>query len=111
VECCQGCRETWTVDVADFEPRLTASDVERMLTPLLLDARASAPGGMAMTDSTPATAASIPYEGTDCTPDEAVEAVKRYRRALRKIADCPNPDSVENCHDQMWVIAQEALGE
>ena len=36
VACEQGCTETWTVDVADFEPRLTADDVERMLTPLLI---------------------------------------------------------------------------
>lgn len=36
VACEQGCTETWTVDVADFEPRLTADDVERLLTPLLV---------------------------------------------------------------------------
>lgn len=40
----------------------------------------------------------------------AVE-VKRLRRALRKIAECPNPDSVEDCHDRMWVIAKEALSD
>ena len=34
--CEQGCWESWAVDVADFEPRLTASDVERLLTPLLI---------------------------------------------------------------------------
>jgi len=36
VECSQGCRETWTVDVADFTPPLNVADVERLLTPLLL---------------------------------------------------------------------------
>lgn len=37
VACEQGCQQSWTVDVADFDPRLTASDVERLLTPVLLD--------------------------------------------------------------------------
>lgn len=32
-----------------------------------------------MADDPCATAASIPYEGTDCTPEEAVEAVKAVR--------------------------------
>ena len=45
----------------------------------------------------------------------AIEAltveVRRLRRALRKIAECPNPDSVEDCHDRMWVIAKEALSD
>lgn len=36
VVCEQGCNESWTVDVDDFSPRLTASDVERMLEPLLV---------------------------------------------------------------------------
>ena len=31
-------------------------------------------------DRPEASAASIPYEGTDCTPEESVEAVKAVRR-------------------------------
>lgn len=37
VACEQGCRETWTVDCAEFDPQLTAMDVERLLTPVLLE--------------------------------------------------------------------------
>jgi len=37
VVCEQGCEQSWAVDVDDFEPHLTASDVERLLTPVLLD--------------------------------------------------------------------------
>lgn len=33
----------------------------------------------------------------------------RYRKALEAILACPNPDSVEKCHDKMWTIASEAL--
>lgn len=36
VVCEQSCNESWSVDTADFEPRLTADDVERLLTPLLV---------------------------------------------------------------------------
>ncbi|HET7386875.1 MAG TPA: hypothetical protein VFJ19_09470 [Nocardioidaceae bacterium] len=36
VSCEQGCRETWTVDAAEFSPQLTVQDVEELLTPLLL---------------------------------------------------------------------------
>lgn len=36
VVCEQGCLETWTVDTIDFDPVLTARDVEELLTPLLL---------------------------------------------------------------------------
>jgi hypothetical protein len=36
VVCEQGCRQTWTVDTAEFDPPLTAAQVEQMLTPLLL---------------------------------------------------------------------------
>lgn len=37
IECCLGCKETWTVDVADFTPPLTSADVERLMTPVLLE--------------------------------------------------------------------------
>ena len=37
VVCEQGCQQSWVVDTADFEPRLTASDVEQLLTPVLLE--------------------------------------------------------------------------
>lgn len=37
VECRQGCHETWTVDVDDFDPPLTVERVERLITPALLD--------------------------------------------------------------------------
>jgi hypothetical protein len=34
--CEQGCYETWTVDVADFDPRPTLNVVEAWLSPMLL---------------------------------------------------------------------------
>lgn len=37
--------------------------------------------------------------------------IERYRRALKRIALCPNGDSIEDCHDQMWDIAMQALRE
>jgi hypothetical protein len=37
VTCQQGCAESWAIDVADFAPRLRPSDVEHLLTPVLLD--------------------------------------------------------------------------
>ena len=37
VECMQGCRESWTIDSADFVRRLTVDDAERLVTPFLLD--------------------------------------------------------------------------
>lgn len=36
VQCEQGCDESWVVDVADFEPKMTLDAVEDLLTPLLL---------------------------------------------------------------------------
>lgn len=36
VVCMQGCRETWTVDVDDFDPPLTVANAAHLLTPLLL---------------------------------------------------------------------------
>jgi hypothetical protein len=34
--CEQGCQESWTVDVADFDPRPTLNEIEALLSPLLL---------------------------------------------------------------------------
>lgn len=33
------------------------------------------------------------------------------RLALKKIAGCPNPNSVEDCHDQMSDAAKDALAD
>jgi hypothetical protein len=37
VVCERGCRESWTVDVADFDPELTTDQVEHLLAPVLLE--------------------------------------------------------------------------
>lgn len=34
--CEQGCQESWTVDVADFDPRPTLNEIEAWLSPILL---------------------------------------------------------------------------
>lgn len=36
IACEQGCSETWTVDVSEFDPPLTTHQVEDALTPELL---------------------------------------------------------------------------
>lgn len=37
ITCEQGCQQSWAIDAADFDPPLTASDVEQLLTPVLLE--------------------------------------------------------------------------
>lgn len=52
-------------------------------------------------------------------PDAAVKRLRRlaavvaerdaYKAALERIVACPNPNSVEDCHDHMHDIATAAL--
>lgn len=37
VVCEQGCQQSWSIDTRDFDPPLTASDVEQLLSPVLLE--------------------------------------------------------------------------
>lgn len=61
----------------------------------------------------------LPESDLPCNPSTVAHAIKvavKFREqadamyaALEQITSCPNPNSVEDCHDLMWDTAQQCL--